>query len=528
MGFESRVLPSCEEPDFRYRVGYMVKASGQIEQELALLQQKTEQMAEALEPLYEGYLKALGEAGKRQLVLAAYHLCTKAYPDKFLGLSWDKRNQLQNALQKVAAKIQEQLAEQRESAKITSRRSQNHDGLAFLQRLLEARAAGQSKFSSSEGREGDELLAEEDSLAEAGLGGEDSYPISFSNSFEVEDKGGFEDDFEDADDVMGDVMGFEDDGLGDSPERLRQRADLDEDDLDFEMEVPAADQRLTLNEEEDLLSALEGLARRSIQINGPGLAPGGSAEGEAEQPLAPIHLAKQQMLLEKSIREVFKAVSEEANELLQKADVMPNFPRALLAAASDSRGMGEPMNTVPNVVRVSVRVMHGETMMEDSEDEDDEQFGEEPGETGSRRRSMRERLSRKRDPKPDRNFDRRSGQGAGPRPDQRSDQRPDQRPEMRGRSDSPGSSARRGRRIMPQDVIEIDALPELAAISLRLSEVEFTDPTVSAWRSRLRQKLGELKKLGMRYKKAQRSLETAQAEDAWRSSWTIRQDDASE
>ena len=479
----------------------MVKASGQIEQELALLQQKTEQMAEALEPLYEGYLKALGEAGARQLVLAAYHLCTKAYPDKFLALSWDKRNQLQNALQQVAARIYVQLAEQRESAKTTSRRSQNHDGLAFLQRLLEARAASQSEFSSSSGREGDELLAEEGHAGEDSAG-EDSYPVDFSNPFEVEDEGGFGDDFEDADDVMG----FEDDGLG-------GHADSDEDDLDFEMEVPAADQRLTLNEEEDLLSALEGLARRSIQINGPGS--DDSPDDGAEQPLAPVHLAKQQMLLEKSIREVFKAVSEEANELLQKADVMPNFPRALLAVASDARG-GEPINAVPNVVRVSVRVMHGETMVEDSEDEDDEQqqqILDEPDEDSSQRRSMQEQMSRKLDRrKPERNFDPRSGRRAN----------------MKGRSGSMGSSSQRVRRIVPQDVMAIDALPELAAISLRLSEVEFTDPTVSAWRSRLRQKLGELKKLGVRYKKAQRSLETAQAEDAWRSSWTIRQNDASE
>ncbi len=494
----------------------MVKASGQIEQELALLQQKTEQMAEALEPLYEGYLKALGEAGKRQLVLAAFHLCTKAYPDKFLALSWDKRNQLQNALQKVAVKIHGHLAEQRESAKITSRRSQNHDGLAFLQRLLEARALGQSKYRSPQGREGDEPLAEE------GRAGEDSYPINFSHSFEVGEEGGFEDDFEDDFEDTDEVMGFEEDGLGDSEqERHRRYADSDEDDLDFEMEVPAADQRLTLNEEEDLLSALEGLARRSIQINGPSLGSpsNGGTDDEAEQPLAPIHLAKQQMLLEKSIREVFKTVSEEANELLQKAGVMPNFPQALMAAAADARG-GEPMNAVPNVVRVSVRVMHGEAMM-DSEDEED--LGENLGEEGSQSRSMRGRMSRKLNRRPERNFDRRTGQ----RDDMRDDQRDGQRDHMRGRSDSL-SSARRVRRIMPQDVIEIDALPELAAISLRLSEVEFTDPTVSAWRSRLRQKLGELKKLGARYKKAQRSLETAQAEDAWRSSWTIRPEDASE
>ena len=72
--------------------------------------------------------------------------------------------------------------------------------------------------------------------------------------------------------------------------------------------------------------------------------------------------------------------------------------------------------------------------------------------------------------------------------------------------------------------MEIETLPELAAISLRLSEVEFTDPTVSAWRSRLRHKLLELKKLGLRYQKTQKALETAQAEDAWRSSWTVREE----
>ncbi|MGB3298693.1 MAG: hypothetical protein WBA76_10525 [Phormidesmis sp.] len=508
----------------------MVKASSQIEQELALLQQKTEQMADALEPLYEGYLKALSEAGSRQLVLAAYHLCTKAYPDKFLALSWDRRNQLQNALQKAAAKIYAQLTEQRESAKIASRRSQNHEGLAFLQRLLEARASGQSEARSAKNRSGDELLAEENSAAEdeADLdrydGGDRSidtpYPIDFSSAFEVDSRGDFADDFD-----TDEAIDFEDEDSGDASSRQRRRrADSDEDDLDFEMEVPAADQRLTLNEEEDLLSALAGLTRRSIQLNSsssPSGLPAGNADSESEQPLAPVHLAKQQMLLEKSIREVFQAVSEEANELLQKADVMPNFPRALLAAASDSRGMGEPINAVPNVVRVSVRVMHGEAMMESEEDEFEEDFDEDLDEESSQRRSTRGRMSRKLNRKPNRNFER----NAERRSDQDSEES-GRRSDMRGRSSSSGSSARRMRRIAPQDLMEIDALPELAAISLRLSEVEFADPTVSAWRGRLRQKLGELKKLGMRYKKAQRSLETAQAEDAWRASWTAQQDNA--
>ena len=68
--------------------------------------------------------------------------------------------------------------------------------------------------------------------------------------------------------------------------------------------------------------------------------------------------------------------------------------------------------------------------------------------------------------------------------------------------------------------MEIEALPEFAVVNLQLSEVEFSDPTVSVWRNRVRKELSKLKQLGMRYKKTQRSLETAQAEDAWRSSWT--------
>ena len=69
-------------------------------------------------------------------------------------------------------------------------------------------------------------------------------------------------------------------------------------------------------------------------------------------------------------------MSDEVNDLLQKANVMPNFPKALMAAAADSRGMGDPINSVPNVVRVSVRVMHSEVMMEeDSEEEESPRRG---------------------------------------------------------------------------------------------------------------------------------------------------------
>jgi hypothetical protein len=484
----------------------MVKASGQIEQDLASLQKKTEQMAEALEPIYQGYLKALSESGKRQLVLAAYHLCTQAYPDRFLALSWDQRNQLQKGLQAIAAQIYEQLMQRREQSKVVSRRSQNQDGLAFLQRLLEARAASSSPAKDSD-------------VAQFSTSEHSRYSHERLDR-DILDDDDLDDDDLDDDTLDEDLLGDDFEDINFETEGLDERVDLDEEDLGFEMEVPAADQRLTLDEEEDLLAALEGLARRSIQINesghlsgylsGPFAASANAPladEAEKEQPLAPIHLVKQQMLLEKSIREVFKTVSEEANELLQKSNVMPNFPRALMAAAADPRGRGEPMNAVPNVVRVSVRVMHGEALLEPDDDNglegsSDPRLSRDPSGTHSGTHSGRpgEAISRKFNRRDNASFDRKGGR------------------------DSSESPTRRPRRMAAREMMSVEALPELAAISLRLSEVEFTDPTVSAWRGRLRQKLGELKILGVRYKKTQRSLETAKAEDAWRSSWSVQDD----
>ncbi|MEL6813986.1 MAG: hypothetical protein AAFP03_04120 [Cyanobacteria bacterium J06598_3] len=243
------------------------------------------------------------------------------------------------------------------------------------------------------------------------------------------------------------------------------------------------------------------------------------------------------MLLEKAIRDVFAAISEEVNELLQKAEVMPKFPKALMAAAVDARGMGEPMGSAPNVVKVSVRVMQGDAMFEPMDDDDEltdrvRRAGRKPS-GGANRRSGRQsgydsgrNSGRDSGHNSGRNSGESSGYSSGRGPEQ------DGKRSSHGRSDRGSSrssqSSAKGepqiRRVVASEAMSIEALPELAAVSLRLSEVEFSDPTVSAWRGKLRQKLSALKKLGMRYKKTQRALETAQAEDAWRSSWTIRPD----
>lgn len=60
---------------------------------------------------------------------------------------------------------------------------------------------------------------------------------------------------------------------------------------------------------------------------------------------------------------------------------------------------------------------------------------------------------------------------------------------------------------------------KFVVIRLRLSELEFGNPTLSSQRSQIRQLLARLQKTGKDYRKRQREKATAQAELAWRSTW---------
>ncbi|NEN89702.1 MAG: hypothetical protein F6K48_12640 [Okeania sp. SIO3H1] len=60
---------------------------------------------------------------------------------------------------------------------------------------------------------------------------------------------------------------------------------------------------------------------------------------------------------------------------------------------------------------------------------------------------------------------------------------------------------------------------KVMAVNLRLSEIEFTDINVSAWRNKIRNLLGRLNQLQREYRKKQRERAVIEAESAWRSSW---------
>ena len=80
-----------------------------IEQDLAGVEEALAALTVEFRSTYEGYLTALGQAVRQQLILACYHLCTQAVPESFLKLSFDGRQKMQQSVRRLAAVSEEKL-----------------------------------------------------------------------------------------------------------------------------------------------------------------------------------------------------------------------------------------------------------------------------------------------------------------------------------------------------------------------------------------------------------------------------------
>ncbi|MEH2274589.1 MAG: hypothetical protein V7K40_07200 [Nostoc sp.] len=87
----------------------MARAIERIEQDIAALKEAIRAIATELQSAYASYLNTLGLAVRKQLILASYHLCTQGYPENFLHLSLNQRQQLQQAIRKLGQVASEQL-----------------------------------------------------------------------------------------------------------------------------------------------------------------------------------------------------------------------------------------------------------------------------------------------------------------------------------------------------------------------------------------------------------------------------------
>lgn len=79
----------------------MVRAVEQIEQNLAKLEEVNTLLASEVHETYSKYLALLGQAVRQQLIMATYRVCTQGYPDSFLNLSFNQRQQLQIGLKQL-------------------------------------------------------------------------------------------------------------------------------------------------------------------------------------------------------------------------------------------------------------------------------------------------------------------------------------------------------------------------------------------------------------------------------------------
>lgn len=179
--------------------------------------------------------------------------------------------------------------------------------------------------------------------------------------------------------------------------------------------------------------------------------------------MTPTRLAKQHIFLEQQIRDLLQHLSKQVNQRLQEAQVIPSLPEAILDAASETEMGSMRGRAVPNVLSVLVAMagslddpLDEETPSQDENDPDD----------------------------------------------------PD---------DSDRDNIRDGEE-EDEDLRE-GLMTHLAAVNLRLPDLEFSDVQSSMGRSKLRTALGHLRKLGKQYQKVQRERAIAEAEQAWRTVW---------
>jgi len=79
----------------------MAKPIEQVEQDLTKLRMASSQLGIELTTIYKSYFASLASTLKQQSIQGCYYLCTNAYPEAFLKLSYNQRSQLLKTLQRV-------------------------------------------------------------------------------------------------------------------------------------------------------------------------------------------------------------------------------------------------------------------------------------------------------------------------------------------------------------------------------------------------------------------------------------------
>lgn len=412
-----------------------------IQREIASLETATADLSDQFNKIYTEYLTAFGKAMRQQLVLAAYHICTRSYPDAFLRLSVSQRQKLQTNLREIGNQVQSHLSAQLEQL-LTSKQDVDigtallPDGLSMPMRLLEEAVMmvhdldGRSLSSFNLGFSASDKAEQSDAESASGQPLEPTHEKSASDSESQADQ---------ADEFDNQTEPAPHTNLGqDNPpplEAVHPTSESPSEPHTSEANTPFTGVRdFPLDLIERVISSAS-----SSTVPPPVAIPPGS----------PMALAHRNAFLEKHLQRILQRSSRKANQLLQEAKILPPLPDMVLAAAAESDQLAETHPSPPNVLNVLIDMPRDLENLEQQRDRQDEDEDENEDE---------------RDHEPRR-------------------------------------------------------VTRLVAINLRLSDIEFADPTLSAWRTQVRELTAKLQQLGKRYQKKLRERAIAEAEAAWRASW---------
>lgn len=285
----------------------MARSLDQISTDLAKLDTATQELDQTLQAVYQDYLGVLSQAVKRQLVLAAYHLCTQTYPDKFLALTVAQREQLQANLRQIASQGHTQIVQLGQKTDLTELAAQ----------LEEAVVAKYGKVSDS---------------ADA----DESSPTPLSSSPEESTL-----------------------PLIEEIEEIETTAD----------QPPAAislSESSSTDEGESLVNKSSDEASMMLKRLGTSLSLFSMLEAD---PPTPISLAKRHVLLERHLRAVLRTLSSLTNHLLKQNDVLPDLPDMVIAAATEADGENTGPS-MPNLVSILVELAERHSDRDEDQDEE--------------------------------------------------------------------------------------------------------------------------------------------------------------
>jgi hypothetical protein len=292
----------------------MVRPVEQIEQELATLDQAVGAIAQEFYDAYQQYLETLGKAIRQQLILASYHICTRGYPESFLKLSLQQRQELQQSLQQLGRQAQKHLLERLQpvgTPELPSA-SLSHKGIEALLAKALSGVETELTFEESNPLQAEQTRQESDP---EGANAIEPFLPSDGSDFDGSPSYGIEPDE------------FSDESLDEPLDES-----LDELSEESSSELMASDPDRTPTDQDHNL------------IQQPALLP-----------LTPKVLAQWQERMEQQIVEELQELSHTANRQLQQAEVLPKrLPDPVLEVASKADLASETTASPPNLLNLLI------------------------------------------------------------------------------------------------------------------------------------------------------------------------------